>query len=106
MSHCLIPLPNLARRLFELFPEKAEDDKTLVVETPMPGSLISVAVSVGDSVFEGQEVAVVEAMKMQNMLLAPRTGTIKAVHAEAGATLAEGDLILEFVDDTAVDSSK
>jgi acetyl/propionyl-CoA carboxylase alpha subunit len=48
----------------------------------MPGTLISLNVNEGDVVFEGQEIAVVEAMKMQNQLLAPRAGKIKKIYVK------------------------
>lgn len=57
-------------------PEKVEVDYSTVVIAPMPGMLKSVAVAEGDSVAEGQEVAVLEAMKMQNSLVAAKTGKV------------------------------
>ncbi|KAI9032647.1 VTC domain-containing protein [Phycomyces nitens] len=51
-----------------------------VINSPMPGKIISLAVKEGDEVVEGTELAVVEAMKMQNILRTPRTGTIKKIH--------------------------
>ncbi|KAJ2376405.1 hypothetical protein IW150_002006, partial [Coemansia sp. RSA 2607] len=59
--------------------EEAVDTSRLVL-APMPGVIVSVAVSEGDTVAEGAEVAVVEAMKMQNVLRAPRAGVVKAVN--------------------------
>ncbi len=64
---------------------------------PMPGLVISIAVSEGQEVKAGETLAVVEAMKMQNVLRAERDGTVKKIHAAAGATLAVDALILEFV---------
>jgi len=64
--------------------------------SPMPGALISVAVAVGDSVVEGQEVCVVEAMKMQNVLTAPRDGKVKSLLAEAGSILVTDQPIIDF----------
>ena len=63
---------------------------------PMPGLVVSIAVSEGQEVKTGETLAVVEAMKMQNVLRAERDGTVKKVHAAAGATLAVDALILEF----------
>jgi len=62
----------------------------------MPGTVVSVAVTVGDTVHEGQELAVVEAMKMQNSLHAGLSGTIKAVHCKAGDKVGEGDIMVEI----------
>jgi len=64
--------------------------------SPMPGALLSVAVSVGDTVVEGQELCVVEAMKMQNVLFAPRDGKVKALLATPGSVLAADQPIVDF----------
>ena len=63
---------------------------------PMPGLVVSIAVTEGQEVKAGETLAVVEAMKMQNVLRAERDGTVKKIHASAGATLAVDALILEF----------
>ena len=62
----------------------------------MPGVLISVAVEPGQAVNEGQELAIVEAMKMQNILRAERSGVVKAVPTTAGDVLSVDQIILEF----------
>ncbi len=63
---------------------------------PMPGLVVSIAVTEGQEVKAGEALAVVEAMKMQNVLRAERDGTVKKIHAAPGATLAVDALILEF----------
>src|SRR5882757_1145358 len=63
---------------------------------PMPGLVVSIAVTEGQEVKAGETLAVVEAMKMQNVLRAERDGTVKKIHAVPGATLAVDALILEF----------
>jgi propionyl-CoA carboxylase alpha chain len=63
---------------------------------PMPGLVISIAVTEGQEVKAGEALAVVEAMKMQNVLRAERDGTVKKIHTAPGATLAVDALILEF----------
>jgi propionyl-CoA carboxylase alpha chain len=63
---------------------------------PMPGLVVSIAVAEGQEVKAGETLAVVEAMKMQNVLRAERDGTVKRIYAAAGATLAVDALILEF----------
>ena len=50
----------------------------------------------GDTVFEGQEICVVEAMKMQNSLVASRDGVIKSLHCEEGQNIGEDDLLIEL----------
>ena len=62
----------------------------------MPGTVISISCQPGDKVFEGQEVAVVEAMKLQNSLEIGRAGVVKAIHASPGQNLNEDDLIIEL----------
>jgi propionyl-CoA carboxylase alpha chain len=73
---------------------KADTGKKLLC--PMPGLVVSIAVTEGQEVKAGETLAVVEAMKMQNVLRAERDGTVKKIHASAGATLAVDALILEF----------
>jgi propionyl-CoA carboxylase alpha chain len=63
---------------------------------PMPGLVVSIAVTEGQEVKAGETLAVVEAMKMQNVLRAERDGVVKKIHAAPGATLAVDALILEF----------
>ena len=61
----------------------------------MPGTLVNVMVKVGDTVYPGQDLAIVEAMKMQNNLQAPKKAVIKAIFAKPGATLAVDENIIE-----------
>ncbi|XP_052783951.1 propionyl-CoA carboxylase alpha chain, mitochondrial-like [Mya arenaria] len=82
--------------LYDFMPEKVEIDTSTVILAPMPGMLKSVCVTAGDSVSEGQEVAVLEAMKMQNSLVAAKTGKIKKVTFKAGDTVDEGDILVEL----------
>ena len=63
---------------------------------PMPGLLVKLAAEVGDEVKAGEELAVVEAMKMENSLRAPHDVHIKSVMAEAGSSLAVDQAIMEF----------
>lgn len=60
------------------------------VTSPLPGVIISVKVNVGDSVKAGQEVAVLEAMKMENSIEATHDGTVTAVHVAKGDSVLEG----------------
>jgi len=76
--------------------EKPPEDASPFLKTPMPGTVISISCKPGDKVFEGQEVAVVEAMKLQNSLEIGRTGIVKAIHASPGQNLNEDDLIIEL----------
>jgi propionyl-CoA carboxylase alpha chain len=76
--------------------EKKKVDTSKWLQSPMPGTLVSVAVKVGDTVFPGQDLAVVEAMKMQNNLQSPKKAVVKAILAKPGVTLAVDENIIEF----------
>jgi propionyl-CoA carboxylase alpha chain len=79
-----------------LMPVTSAADTGKKLLCPMPGLVVSIAVKEGQEVKAGETLAVVEAMKMQNVLRAERDGTVKKIHAAAGATLAVDALILEF----------
>src|SRR5689334_9489903 len=79
-----------------LMPVTSAADTGKKLLCPMPGLVVSIAVTEGQEVKSGETLAVVEAMKMQNVLRAERDGTVKKIHAAAGATLAVDALILEF----------
>lgn len=65
-----------------------------VVKSPLPGVIINISVKVGDKVTEGQEVAVLEAMKMENSIEAGVAGTVTAIHTDKGASVLEGAPII------------
>lgn len=64
------------------------------VTSPLPGVIITVKVNVGDSIKAGQEVAVLEAMKMENSIEAEQDGTVTAVHVAKGDSVLEGEAIV------------
>ena len=66
------------------------------VVAPLPGSVVSISVKAGDAVKAGQQLAVIEAMKMENEILAPADGTVKAVHVSAGQAVQQGDALIEL----------
>ncbi len=66
------------------------------VRCPMPGLVVSIAVVEGQEIKAGETLAVVEAMKMENVLRAERDGIVKKVHARPGDSLAVDAVILEF----------
>ena len=76
--------------------EKVPPDLSKFLVSPMPGLLTRLSVAAGDKVEEGQPLAVVEAMKMENILRATKTTTVKSVEAVEGASLAIDQVILEF----------
>jgi propionyl-CoA carboxylase alpha chain len=75
---------------------KVPKDTSKLLLCPMPGLVRSIAVAVGDTVEPGQAVAVVEAMKMENVLRAERKAKVKRVAANVGESLAVDQLIMEF----------
>uniref|UniRef100_A0A8C6ZJV2 Propionyl-CoA carboxylase alpha chain, mitochondrial n=1 Tax=Nothoprocta perdicaria TaxID=30464 RepID=A0A8C6ZJV2_NOTPE len=89
-------LSQAAAELSKYMPEKAAEDTSSILRSPMPGTVVAVSVKPGDTVSEGQEICVIEAMKMQNSLAAAKTGKVKAVHCRAGDTVGEGDLLVEL----------
>ena len=66
------------------------------ITAPLPGSVVSISVKAGDAVKAGQQLAVIEAMKMENEILAPADGTVKAVHVSAGQAVQQGDALIEL----------
>jgi len=76
--------------------EKEPPDLSRLLLAPMPGLLTRLDVEVGDKVEPGQPVAVMEAMKMENILRAPKAATVKATPAKAGDSLAVDQVIVEF----------
>ncbi|XP_044769456.1 propionyl-CoA carboxylase alpha chain, mitochondrial isoform X7 [Neomonachus schauinslandi] len=89
-------LTKLAAELNKFMPEKVAEDTSSILRSPMPGVVVAVSVKPGDMVAEGQEICVIEAMKMQNSMTAGKTGKVKSVHCKAGDTVGEGDLLMEL----------
>ncbi len=77
-------------------PEKKATGGGKELLCPMPGLVVSIAAVPGQEVKAGEALAVVEAMKMENVLRAERDGVVKAVHAKAGDSLAVDAVIMEF----------
>jgi len=82
--------------LHKLMPYKAPPDMSKFVLSPMPGLLVQVAVQPGQEVKAGERVAVIEAMKMENVLFASADGVVKEVRAKKGDSLAVDQPIVEF----------
>jgi propionyl-CoA carboxylase alpha chain len=76
--------------------EKTPPDLSRYLLCPMPGLVVSLEVAEGQHVEAGQPLAIVEAMKMQNILRAEKKGVVKAIRVQAGASLAVDAVILEF----------
>ncbi|XP_077153195.1 propionyl-CoA carboxylase alpha chain, mitochondrial [Ranitomeya variabilis] len=85
-----------AAELSKYMPEKVEEDTSSILRSPMPGSVVAVSVKPGDMVSEGQEICVIEAMKMQNSMTAAKTAKVTSVHCKPGDTVGEGDLLVQL----------
>ena len=86
-----------AAELYTLMPYKAPPDLSRFVLSPMPGLLAEVSVQVGQKVQAGERVAVIEAMKMENVLFAAADGVVKSIVAAKGESLTVDQVIVEFV---------
>ena len=82
--------------LAALMPEKLPPDTSKMLLCPMPGLVVSINVSEGESVQEGQILASIEAMKMENALRAERAGTVAKINVGPGDSLGVDDVIMEF----------
>ncbi|MBD8048996.1 acetyl-CoA carboxylase biotin carboxylase subunit [Limnohabitans radicicola] len=91
----LVMSPRMAE-LHKLMPFKAPPDLSRYVISPMPGLLVEVSVQPGQKVQAGERVAVIEAMKMENVLFAAQDGVVKKVVAAKGESLTVDQMIVEF----------
>ena len=91
----MVVSPRMAE-LYKLMPFKAPPDLSRFVLSPMPGLLVDVAVKPGQKVLAGERVAVIEAMKMENVLFALQDGVVKSVVANQGESLTVDQVIVEF----------
>lgn len=73
------------------------DENAISIKAPMPGTILSFNVSVGDTVSEGQVLVILEAMKMENELVAPASGKVKSIHVEKGSSVVENQIILQII---------
>ena len=89
-------VPSRLAQLVDLMPVKQTPDMSRYLLSPMPGLLVSIAVSEGQSIKAGQELAVVEAMKMENVMKAEQDGIVSKVHANIGESLTVDQILIEF----------
>ena len=89
-------LSPLGARLLALMPYKAPPDMSKFLMSPMPGLLVEVSVQPGQPVQAGEKLAVIEAMKMENVLFASQDGVVGKISASKGESLAVDQIILEF----------
>jgi propionyl-CoA carboxylase alpha chain len=92
----LTVLPARAAALLAMMPQKVPPDRSREILSPMPGLLAEVAVQVGQAVKVGERLVVIEAMKMQNVLLAERDGVVAELLAKPGESLAVDQPVLRF----------
>ena len=83
--------------LVMLMPEKVAPDTSKKLLCPMPGLVVAIHVGEGAEVKVGDALAIVEAMKMENILRAERDGVVKKINAKAGDSLSVDAVIMEFV---------
>lgn len=79
-----------------MVPPKIIDTSDYIL-SPMPGTLINYSIKEGDEVEIGQELCIIEAMKMQNVIRSTRTGMISKLYIQPGSTLMTDEMILDFV---------
>ena len=96
---------SLGRRNYQWVRESADTDRPLQaqgrggngrVETPMPGTIIAVLVSVGDRVKAAQPVIVLESMKMHNEITSPMDGVVRSIHCKVGDQVSFGHVLVEI----------
>ncbi len=85
--------PQAPYRSAETAPASAGPDATEIT-APLPGIIIDIKVKPGEAVSEGQELAVLEAMKMENSILSPHSGTVREILVSTGDSLPEGTVIM------------
>jgi len=88
--------PEVAAELRKHIREKPKLDLSSVITSPMPGVVKAINVQLNQVVTEGQELCVVEAMKMQNGLHALRPGTVQKISCQVGDTVEEGQILIEL----------
>jgi propionyl-CoA carboxylase alpha chain len=94
-AHAMVATPRGAE-LAKKIPEKEKADTSKLIVSPMPGLVVSIDVKPGQEVKSGEGVAVVEAMKMQNIIRAERDGVIAKVNVSAGASVAADEVLIEL----------
>jgi propionyl-CoA carboxylase alpha chain len=90
-----VATPRQAELHAKIPPKQAADTSRQII-SPMPGLVVSIEVSEGQEIKSGEAVAIVEAMKMQNIIRAERDGTVKKVHVTGGAAVAADEVMVEL----------
>jgi propionyl-CoA carboxylase alpha chain len=92
----VLVLTPLSAELHGRLPKRAAADTSKMIVSPMPGLVVALGLIVGQEVKAGETVAVIEAMKMQNIIKAERDGVVKSVSAKAGDSVAADEILVEF----------
>ena len=92
----ILVLSPRSAQLHDMLPPKTAADTSKLVVSPMPGLVVSLDVEAGQTVRSGEQVAIIEAMKMQNIIRAERDGVVKAVLVASGASVAADEVLIEF----------
>ncbi|VEN39020.1 unnamed protein product [Callosobruchus maculatus] len=95
-TYKLYILSQRSAEYLHLMPEKLKSDISKQVRSPMPGLVKTVNCKVGDDVVEGQELCVIEAMKMQNSMIASASGKVKCVNIHPGDTVGDDEILIEL----------
>ncbi len=101
ITHAASRLKPMSREHSELHDPQADYHHESVVSeslteitAPLPGIIVDLKVKVGDTVHEGDELAVLEAMKMENSIESPHSGTVRSVNISVGESVSEGKLLI------------
>ena len=95
LARAMVTSPRGAE-LHKRIPQKQKADTSKLIVSPMPGLVVSIDAKPGQDVKAGEGVAVVEAMKMQNIIRAERDGVVAKVNAAPGASVAADEVLLEL----------
>ncbi len=79
-------------------PAQNGSDGNIKVDSPMPGTIVDIKVSVGDKVEAGAVVVILEAMKMENEIVAPSAGTVASIKVNKGASVSTGDVLVTIAE--------
>ncbi len=96
VSHYISIESSISMKRKELLKKQQGESKVLVVRAPMPGKIVDILVEEGEKVNQGDSLLILEAMKMQNEILADITGTIRKIHVLKGANVMKDDLMIEI----------
>ena len=77
--------------------DKKEKGSSSPVKAPLPGNILSIAVKPGDIIKKGQLLLIMEAMKMENQVLAEKEGVVESIRVEVGQAVLQGDVLMEII---------